>query len=475
MRKKYWNRRYNFAVLILAFALATLLIFRKDSQQAWKQYQREYFRKQKIDSAAIAIKIIRPTLTGKPELCLTCHLGLEEISSSHPVESFGCIICHGGEPLTLDKELAHKTLRGGKNPSDLQFVEQSCGTSPTGVSCHSGYNERWHNTISRVDRSLQSTACGAIAFTRFTFGLQESDFPVYGTRNVSDDSVPSADYPAELHDIFQKVKADSVEGKTQVVETNFVNSCLSGACHLNSPAVQQPYFYRSTGCAACHYRYSRDGTYQGKDVTIRMDEPGHGTLHELTTAIPYSQCNHCHNRGIYSLKQMQFIQRDDLKQDDLQFLSAQERRRKEYYIPLAEYAKCEITLDCIDCHTHNEVMGNGHIFPNKKAAVEMKCKTCHGTLLLPPDNRVIASPEQRDVYMANFNPNIKPEVGDTVAATSRGTFLPAVRKRNGRWEVTSKVDGRVIPVPQVYGSKCTQDPEKQDSESCHRCHDMSHE
>ena len=49
-----------------------------------------------------APKSITPTLTGKPELCLTCHDGIEEISASHPQESFGCVSCHGGNALALD-------------------------------------------------------------------------------------------------------------------------------------------------------------------------------------------------------------------------------------------------------------------------------------------------------------------------------------------------------------------------------------
>jgi hypothetical protein len=35
-----------------------------------------------------AAKSITPTLTNKPEVCLTCHDGIEEISPSHPVQTF---------------------------------------------------------------------------------------------------------------------------------------------------------------------------------------------------------------------------------------------------------------------------------------------------------------------------------------------------------------------------------------------------
>ena len=43
------------------------------------------------------------------ERCITCHDGISNVSSSHPPE-FGCSVCHGGEPESLDKEQAHATL-----------------------------------------------------------------------------------------------------------------------------------------------------------------------------------------------------------------------------------------------------------------------------------------------------------------------------------------------------------------------------
>ena len=52
---------------------------------------------------------ITPSITGQVEYCLTCHADLPEISPSHPVETFGCVLCHGGEPLALNADLAHST------------------------------------------------------------------------------------------------------------------------------------------------------------------------------------------------------------------------------------------------------------------------------------------------------------------------------------------------------------------------------
>ncbi|MBI2976107.1 MAG: hypothetical protein HYY33_04065, partial [Chloroflexi bacterium] len=57
-----------------------------------------------------------PTLSGRPEYCLTCHADVPQISAAHPTGTVGCVSCHGGQPLALDADLAHSTMRGGRNP-----------------------------------------------------------------------------------------------------------------------------------------------------------------------------------------------------------------------------------------------------------------------------------------------------------------------------------------------------------------------
>ncbi|MER3514298.1 MAG: hypothetical protein C4310_07840, partial [Chloroflexota bacterium] len=89
---------------------------------------------------------------------LTCHDGIEEISPSHPLATFGCVRCHGGNALALDKTLAHTGLRGGRNPSDFSVVEASCG----GSDCHSGSAEAQRDHIHRAMTSVQATYAGAI-------------------------------------------------------------------------------------------------------------------------------------------------------------------------------------------------------------------------------------------------------------------------------------------------------------------------
>ena len=93
------------------------------------------------------------------ERCITCHDGISAVSSSHPPE-FGCVICHGGEPESVDKNQAHATLiydpqagTGKRNPSSLNVVKQSCGQ----LYCHSGHIREDRNHVQRLNKSIMNT------------------------------------------------------------------------------------------------------------------------------------------------------------------------------------------------------------------------------------------------------------------------------------------------------------------------------
>lgn len=180
-----------------------------------------------------------PTLTGQPEYCLTCHADLPEISSSHPVKTFGCISCHGGERLALNAGLAHSSMRGGKNPSDLSVVEQSCG----GENCHSGAPADSRDHIQRVVTSVQSTYAGAIANIRYTFGAQPNLTARFGVYAVGDNQITTKTGLSTL-EVFDPAKDDNPYLQ------KFSEDCLT--CHLNAAPRDGVPFARLTGCAACH-------------------------------------------------------------------------------------------------------------------------------------------------------------------------------------------------------------------------------
>ena len=399
--------------------------------------------------------VLIPTLSGKPEYCLTCHSDLPEISPSHPIKTFGCVICHGGVALALDANLAHSTMRGGANPSDLSVVQESCG----GSNCHSGLASDNNNHIQRVMTSVQSTYAGAITNILYTFGAQSDLTAHFGIRAVSDDQITtSTDVPSLEAFDPTKVSNPFVQ--------KFGKNCLT--CHLNAkpggivppernaagmtPAAQAlpgSQFDRLTGCAACH--------------TPNVNSFPQGQIHKLTTDIPYTQCNTCHNRGNYDLKTMTFLQRTDqpLPTDRLQ----------NYYQPIAQFTKCEYTLDCIDCHTRTEAMGDGDIHSSETDIQYIQCKTCHGTPTQLPLTKTLTNPNDIAFRQAQLNPVVDLELGDIVIVTDKGEPMWNTRVLpDGMYQLVGKATGQVFTFKPVIGSGCTQNGTDQSSAYCHTCH-----
>ena len=184
-------------------------------------------------------------------------------------------------------------------------------------------------------------------------------------------------------------------------------------------------------------------------------------IHTLTTAIPYTQCNACHNRGNYDLRTMTFVPRGDKSAD----------RLHDYYQPIAQFTKCEYTLDCVDCHTRTEAMGDGDIHSNKKDIQYIQCKTCHGTPTELPKTRTLIDQNDIAFRLARLNPIVDLQLGDTILVTDKGEPLWNTRVlSNGSYELIGKATGQELPFRPVKGSGCTQDPNQQGSQYCHECH-----
>ena len=375
-----------------------------------------------------------PSLTGQPEYCLSCHADLPEISLSHSIDSMGCVSCHGGDPLALDANLAHSTMRGGRNPSDFSVVEASCG----GSDCHSGPTEDGRDHIHRVLTSVQATYAGAIATVRFAFGGQTDQFAHQGVFAIQD--------PETATGIAELAAFDPAQETSPAIQT-FAANCLN--CHLSAEPLPGPDAKRArlAGCAACHTLTA------GAD----LEQP----LHQLTTAIPYTQCNTCHNRGNYSMRDLKFNPRPD----------SPTTRLLDYYQPIAQFTKCEYELDCVDCHTNGEVMGDGDLYNYQKEIQYVQCKTCHGTLAGPPLTRTITDPNDIALRLAFLNPVNDLQAGDTIVVTDKDEPIWNMRQLpDGTFELIGKVTKTRYIVPLVAGSACPQKPNEQESRFCHECH-----
>ena len=377
---------------------------------------------------------LTPSLTGQTEYCLTCHGDLPEISSSHPVNIFGCVSCHGGERLALDADLAHSTMRGGRNPSGLTVVKASCG----GDLCHSGVPSEDRDHIQRVLTSLQSTYAGAISQVLYTYGAQPDLTARYGIFALQAEQISSSNSLSSL------TTFDPGSFSNAPI-LNFAENCLN--CHLSSDPLPGEVYARFSGCAACHTPTS------GEDLNQEF--------HQLTTAIPYNQCDTCHNRGNYDLREMEFRPRNDQPED----------RLHDYYQPIAQFTQCEWELDCVDCHTRKEAMGDGNLYSNQGQVEYVRCYTCHGTLNQPPLTRTITDPNDIALRQAFLNPVVDLQQGDNILVTEKDEPLWNIRQQpDGSFELVAKVNGTKYPLPLVTGSACKQKPDQQESKYCHACH-----
>ena len=239
------------------------------------------------------------------ERCITCHDGISSVSSSHPPE-FGCAICHGGEPESVDKNQAHATLiydplagTGKRNPSSLNVVEQSCGQ----LYCHSGHIREDRNHIQRLNKSMMNTLAGMISGLRYQWAGQSKKTARYAKRAISDKdgNVPHEWGALEKLDKLPYFSyldiPESDKNTIQPISKHPSDRLLRQKCfqcHIDSPP--PPGQYRSQGCAACHFAYSKMGLYEGNDPTISKTQPGHAKLHQIKALPKRKICVQCHQR-----------------------------------------------------------------------------------------------------------------------------------------------------------------------------------
>jgi hypothetical protein len=297
--------------------------------------------------------------------------------------------------------------------------------------------------IQRVTTSIQSTYAGAIANILYTFGAQPDRSARFGIKAISDDQIMTPSGVKALREfessLFQNPNI-----------SQFSANCLS--CHLNAAPAAGAQYARFAGCAACHSPF----TAQEKLGTA-------ANTHRLTTAIPYTQCDTCHNLGNYDLQTMSFVPRTDHPAD----------RLHDYYQPISQFTKCEYTLDCIDCHTRTEAMGDGDIHSSKKEIQYIQCRTCHGTPAALPKTEPLVNPDDIAFREARLNPILGLKLGDTVLVTDNGEPLWNTRVLpDGSYELVGKGTGQLFRFRPVRGSGCTQDPAQQGSQYCHECHSI---
>ncbi len=274
------------------------------------------------------------TASGKVELCLNCHR--QELDRAHQRQALGCTPCHLGDPLTLDKERAHRGII--LNPGELEHVDRTCGRP----GCHANQS-KW------VKNSLMATNLG-ITSTLMEYWEEKGEPPAVDELMRSGRNSPALDY-------FRK---------------------LCGSCHLWFKRHEHQGFLgeKGGGCTACHL----SDTPVGRDATGKKHS-------KITRWPPLENCVRCHNRsgriGL-SFQGMYESEGYGAPWEDGDFSSDQldDGRFFKRLPPDVHHTKGMI---CADCHTQHETMGDGKRRRHWEQQVEVECSTCHG------DPRLLAS------------------------------------------------------------------------------------
>jgi hypothetical protein len=458
-------------ILLLMLTSSLILSFAQSEQQNQTQEFQPFMKEVKTLPSPEAYLIEVPknlneisvtaTLTDYPwirvsdyrgylkEKCVSCHGGISQIGKSHPL-SFGCTVCHGGNGNSDIKELAHATLiydpeakTGKRNPSSFSVVDKTCGQA----NCHSGHPQQDRNHIERVKKSMMGTLAGMISGLRYQWGVQDDREAKYGVRPIQDKDGASPSHEGALLKLselpfFSGKEAES-NTKDRDVSQHIGDRILKEKCfqcHIDSPGESGS--FRSQGCAACHFTYSKDGLYKGKDITVSKTEPGHPQKHRMTTLTPDLICRQCHQ--VFQKSQSDIPTQNTLRdgiviKNPIDYFPGSGKIRQDVHF--------QAGLECIDCHTQFDIMGDGNIYSKQHQAVEIRCETCHGDADTRPLIAQIKDPVDRVVRLARSYSGWSNSIGDWMVLSSRNRKLSNVKVEQGRIVTLAKRTGNIYPTP----------------------------
>lgn len=341
--------------------------------------------------------------------CLKCHEGIEKIAETPVMSQLTCVQCHMGNPNGATKEDAHKGMYA--NPADLRAVDKTCGT------CHP-------EDVMNSKKSMHATMSGMIGGTRYTWAAQDTKNSIYATYAVEDKDGNVPEKKGAVKSLKQIPMYDASKPMAKdnhPVDDYLRDQCLR--CHLWSQGGRQDGDYRASGCAACHVVYSDNGVYEGGDKAIDKKQKGRPKMHRITTKIPEYQCIHCHNRGGRTGVSYIGTMESDEYGSPWGYEAGKKGGKKlhgKFYNHLTADVHYQKGMTCVDCHTKQDLHGDGNIYNKKHQAVEIRCEDCHGN--------------------AKAVSNLK---------TSWGNPFKNLKKDGSKVILTSKMDNKERVVPQT--------------------------
>lgn len=262
------------------------------------------------------------------ESCLQCHDDMTGFSQFHNPKTIGCASCHLGNTNSIDKEKAHQGMI--LIPGNLQNAAQTCSTA----NCH-------FNELDRMNHSLMTTNSGIISVDKFLFEEIHHTDSLFHRANLAHSA-------ADMH---------------------LKNKC--GTCHLGNEKKQYAAvneLTRGGGCLACHLDYEK-----GSKPNI------HDKIHpKINLNVGNDKCFGCHSRSgristNYEGWSETLLTKENVK-GKTGYRQLMDGRIFEKAPPDVHHT---LGMQCIDCHTSQEIMGDHNKYKHQHEAVKIQCSDCH--------------------------------------------------------------------------------------------------
>ena len=276
--------------------------------------------------------------------------------------------------------------------------------------------------------NLMYTAAGMIRNIQLTWeGEDGNSYTTHGEKQFASNGEPFSPKPvAEL---------DNLSGEL------YRKFC--SRCHIGAEATGAYGASHAAGCAACHFPWNNEGTYNGSDKTMK-DKAGHSASHAMT-ALPDTQvCSRCHNRsgriafsyqGLYDGNNG-LVPTSGGEAGPIMTSGA---RNLTHITPDVHYAA---GMECIDCHTSRDVMGDGFAYRNMYLQTEIACEDCHGSGRELPRYRQIVR-ENDEALRESKNYRRPATSGMRMIQTARGRSYSNVFYQDGIIWLQGKRSGKL--------------------------------
>ncbi len=303
--------------------------------EAETPFYAEAIKSDKILEEALLI----PEVMGKRESCLVCHDAMEGFSPAHDPKAIGCVSCHQGNPFAINKNQAHRGMI--LIPGNLADANRSCGTT----DCHPDITNRIH-------KSILNTMSGVISVDKFVFNEIESPTGLYHVQELKQSAADN-----HLRD-------------------------LCAACHIGNPKIETGPISQTTfggGCNACHLNYSDEAFSELNSIKdLKPDSIKYKFHPSLSLNITDHHCFGCHSRSGRIATNFKGLHETKLEATEISDWANYELLADQrVFEKVAGDIHHQRGMECIDCHTSYETMGDGTLHEHKEDQMQIQCEDCH--------------------------------------------------------------------------------------------------